>query len=176
MNAKVAGTLLLFCLIAPLVATFACLHYQKAMVRKEVKHTIIAGIDKNELVLLRFTEEESKTRLRWEHSKEFEFLGQMYDVVEKEIKGDTTYYWCWLDNKETKLNKQLDGLVAKILGNNPYKKEKQEKLVEFIKNLFYIGHPEISVFSIQTKQNFLTYDESYSSVFLTPPFPPPRMS
>jgi hypothetical protein len=176
MHRKIIGLSFLFCLIVPLVVTFACLQYQKVMVRKEVKHTIIHGIDKADLVLLRFTEKESQTQLRWERTKEFEFKGQMFDIVERETKGDTTYYWCWCDREETRLNKMLDELVAKILGSNPQTRESQEKLVEYYMNLYYGSDFVFATIPVPIKHDFYMYNKSYSSIYLSPPFPPPRFS
>ncbi len=176
MRHKVAGILLLLCLIVPIVAAFMYLHYQKALVRREVKHQMIAGIDKDELVLLKFTEKESQTKLRWEHSKEFEYQGQMYDILEKEIKGETTYYWCWWDHKETKLNRRLDGLVDKVLESNPQNRDKQEELAEFYKKLYFNKYPELLVLSKQIETGYYTFSESCLSIYYSPLVPPPRFS
>ncbi|MFH1049421.1 MAG: hypothetical protein V1779_00660 [bacterium] len=55
-----------------------------------MKWNMIAGLDKDELVLLKFTEEELVLKLRWEHSKEFEYHYQMNDIVDQAIQGDFT--------------------------------------------------------------------------------------
>lgn len=162
--------------MVPLAATFMYLHHQKSVIRKTVKRQIIASIDRNELALLKFTEQESRAKLRWEHSKEFEFRGQMYDVVEKKIKGDTLYYWCWWDHEETRLNKQLNEMVAKVLGTSSQKKDSQEKLVEFYKNLYCNSHATHLVSPKEPAINHLTYFRSYTSVCHFPPVPPPRFS
>lgn len=176
MKRKVTGILLIFCLVAPIVATFTFLHYQKRQVKREVKWKMIAGIDKNELVLLKFTDEETQTELRWEHSKEFEYKGQMYDIVEKSIQGDTIYYWCWWDHEETKLNKQLDGLLAKVLGNNPQRQEKKSQLADFFKKLFHEKQEtQTAIITTQTIKHFY-YSEDFASLFHAPPVPPPRFS
>ena len=60
---------------------------------------MIAGIDKSELVLFKFSKEETTTKLNWKHAKEFEFNQQMYDVVEKQVSKDSIHYWCWWDFK-----------------------------------------------------------------------------
>ena len=101
MKGKLTGIFLLLCLVVPIATTFTFLHFHKKQIRREVKRKIIAGIDKNELILLRLSEIESQTKLNWKHSKEFEFNQQMYDIVETEVKGDTIYYWCMRDTKET---------------------------------------------------------------------------
>lgn len=167
---------MLFCLIAPLLATVTYLHYQKSSVRKKVKHQIIAGIDKDELVLLKFTEDESQTKLRWEHAKEFEFDGQMYDVVETKIKGDTIYYWCWWDHEETRLNKQLNETVAKIFGDNPQRKDSHKKLAEFYKKLFCNSYSFPLTLLRESESGYLVYTDNYSVISQLPIVPPPRCS
>ena len=89
-------------------------HIEKAALKREIKWKMIAGIDQNELVLLKFSKEEAETKLRWEHSKEFEYDGQMYDIVSKEIKGDSIYYRCWWDYEEPALNRKLQQLVVRV--------------------------------------------------------------
>lgn len=102
---KLTGIFLLAIMLVPFTGTYFWLQYQKKIIRKEVKTKIINKIDRKELVMFIFTKEETETKLRWEHSKEFEYLGQMYDIVESNTNGDTITYWCWHDHKETKLNK-----------------------------------------------------------------------
>jgi len=174
MKEKAAGILLLFCLIAPIIATFIFLYYQKKQVRKEIKQQIIAGIDKTELVLLKFTEEEAQTELRWKHSKEFEYDGQMYDIVEKKVKNRITYYWCLWDKKETKLNKQWDELLTYALGKDPKIKENQKRSINFYNSLFHSKENVWKSFRSQSKiKHSCLYSFNYSSVSFPPPVPPP---
>ncbi len=172
-----AGILLLFCFIAPLAFTFVILQLHKKEVKKEVKWEMIAGLEKEELVLLKFTEEETQKKLRWEHNKEFEFKGVMYDIVEKSIQGDTIFYWCWVDDKETKLNQQLEELVAFTLGNNQQRKNNQEKLNNFYKSL-YCEHCHIKWNEVASQSNELItpYDFSCLTISIPPPVPPPKIA
>ncbi|MFH0756439.1 MAG: hypothetical protein V2B15_04040 [Bacteroidota bacterium] len=140
-----------------------------------MKRQIIAGIDREELVLLKFTEEESRTRLQWKHSKEFEYNKQMYDIVKTEIKGDTSYYWCWLDSKETKLNEQLDELLNAALRKDPGKKENQERLANFYKSLFCEQLADWHLHAFQTEQSLFSYYFNYLTISFPPPVPPPKM-
>ena len=177
MKRKVVSLLLLFCLVAPVVATFTFLQYQKMQVKREVKWKMITGIDKNELVLLKFTNEETQTELRWEHSKEFEYKGQMYDIVETSIQEGTIYYWCWLDDEETKLNKQLEELVYNVLGNKPQRQEKKNQLAEFFKKLFHENQkPQTATTIIKPRIKYFFCSEYFTSIYHKPPLPPPRYS
>ncbi len=137
---------------------------------------MIGGMDKSAFVLLKFTKEESETKLRWEHSREFEYAGQMYDVVEAAEQGDTTYYYCWWDHEETKLNLQLSGLVAHAMGKNPLNKEKQERLSSFLKNLYCQQKTGNNLFANTAKEIFPgNLHVDYSSIQFTPPSPPPEI-
>ncbi len=177
MKSKVFGILLIFCFVAPVTTTYIILKYQKKQVKREIKWKLISGIDKEELVLLKFTEEEKQTQLNWKHSKEFEYKGEMYDIVETKIVGDTTYYWLWWDHEETKLNKQLNQLVSFALGHNPKNQENQKRLEKFFKSLYFSENENkelLTFFEVNSK--FYFRQNFYPSVFLIPPVPPPEKS
>ncbi|HMR42371.1 MAG TPA: hypothetical protein PKC40_00990, partial [Saprospiraceae bacterium] len=113
MRNTTACILLLFVFVTPAFLTFGWLQYQRILVKKQVKRHIMAGLDREDLILLKFTAAEAQAKLRWEHAREFEYEGQMFDVVEREIRGDTSFYWCWWDSEETALNKELSALAAR---------------------------------------------------------------
>lgn len=157
----------------PLTAKFIWLQHHKVIVRREVKSNLIAGLEKENLVLLQFTSKEAKTQLRWEHDKEFEYKHQMFDIVETEVHGDTTNYWCWPDNEETQLNQQLDKLLANALGNDSQIQDTKKQLTDFFKSLYHQESGEtFLIFSQVFQQNFQN-KLSYTSHSLSPPVPPP---
>jgi hypothetical protein len=171
----ISGILLMGVLTDPLVGTFTWLYVRKSLVRKEVKKHLVAGFEKDHLVLLKFTKEESRTRLRWEHSREFEYNHQMYDVVKSETRGDTVYYWCWWDREETKLKRRMARLAARTLGNSPKIGEKSPLPTPSFKTLYCatsrsanLSRPE----PFHERRDVLS--DIYSSIFLQPPKPPPR--
>lgn len=177
MNRKIAGILLMIGLLAPAVSSYLVLLYQKQQVKKEVKWKMIAGMDREELVLLKFTTAEAEKELAWEHAKEFEYRGEMYDVVEKHQIGDTTYYWCWWDHEETQLNQQLDHLVANILGNDPQRQDQQHRLTDLFKKLYYQNPADATKgVSPASRIRQPQYLDNFTSIFLSPPVPPPQLS
>ena len=175
MKRDILSIFLLFSLVAPLTITFFWLKHQKSTVRREVKQNMIAGLDKNELVLLKFTAQESQTKLHWEHSEEFEYNDQMYDIVETQIKGDTTYYWCWWDNEETKLNKQLDELLAYALGNNPQNKDSQKQLSDIFESFYHFEPGENAHAFSQFSPKNSHYGFSCIIFSFSPLVPPPEI-
>lgn len=48
---------------------------------------------------------------RWVEENEFEFNGNMYDVKNKSVSGDTITLVCYLDHKENLLNSLLSALI-----------------------------------------------------------------
>ncbi len=168
---------MLFILIVPAVVTYTWLHHHRRAVKREVKWKMIAGVDKKELVFFKFSNQELTTKLRWEHSKEFEYQTQMYDVVEKKITNDSTYLWCWWDHEETKLNKQLQGLLATAFQNDSQTKDKQNDVYKFYNLLFF--QPEFSwhlFVSTFFSPTIFSQNKKYESVPIFPSHLPPKNS
>jgi hypothetical protein len=113
------------------------LELRKYSVRKQVKRELIAGIDKDELVLLKFSKIEVEEKLHWKHRKEFEFEGWMYDIVSIETTNDSVCYHVWWDNEETQLSRQLNRLTAIAFGNDRKRQEKQMHFNQFTRTLFF---------------------------------------
>lgn len=157
--------------------TFTWLHINKNIVRKQVKRQIIAGIEKEKLVLLKFTKEQTATKLKWKHSKEFEFENQMYDIVETDTVNGMIHFWCWLDSEETQLNKQLKELVSFALGNNTKKQEDQKRLLTFLKLYYFSQDTERIPLFLGTRGNkSFHWRELYRSICNSPPTPPPKIT
>lgn len=149
--------------------------HQKKIIRKEIKHKIIAGIDKSELVLIKVKNSEIETELEWEHSKEFEYKGEMYDVVSREIIGDTTSFWCWWDYDETSLNKQLSLSLSKALGNDTKSKNTSNRLQTFFKSIYFVQKLNIDYNQINEITHYTKHTTTYLSISSSPPTPPPEL-
>jgi len=136
---------------------------------------MIAGIDKSELVLLKFSKKEALQKLEWEHSREFEYNHEMYDVVDSKVFGDSIVFWCWWDHEETKLNRQLKSLVALTLGNDVQNKKSQVSLIVHLSTLYYSDINNRDFISPDIKSElFFPYLFNKSSLEIPPPDPPPR--
>lgn len=137
----------------------------------------MANIDSSKLELLKFAQSEIQTKLRWEHSREFEFEHQMYDVVESKIVGDSIYYWCWWDHEETELNQLLKELAIQAFDQHPKNKQQQERLLNYLKSLYCIHHLEAdSIVYFPPNSPSVADTIEYSSLCISPPTPPPRLS
>ena len=115
------------------------------------------GLAKDELVLLKLTSLENQKELDWEHDKEFEYKDFMYDVVITEQHGDTTYYYCWLDNDESQLNRQLADLTNKVLGKLPNRKKSKRQVSKVFKSLYFTVYKHKLLNSFDENKHFTAY-------------------
>jgi hypothetical protein len=172
---KLALILFLTAFIAPVVMTWTSFEYQREKVRKSVKRMMIDGLKSEDLVFLSFSNDEKSTLLKWKHSKEFEYMGEMYDIVEFQMTQDSVHYWCWWDYEETQLNKKLSLLVSKALGHDRTTKDRQDQLTRFFHTLYihdlFNWSPIIPINEVQG----ILYSENLYTLFLSPPTPPPRI-
>lgn len=133
--------------------------------------------ERGELVLLSFTRNEAGSLLRWEHDHEFSYQGEMYDVVEKTIRGDSVFYHCWWDKEETAVNKKLDRLAGNTYGKDPQHNHTQMRLLSFLQWPYYeFNDPWIQEPPAAGNLTAADHPVYYHSVQLTPPDPPPRLS
>lgn len=84
-------------------------------------------------ISLTFQKTEIGKHTRWEHAKEFEFNGEMYDIVSFRIEGDYITYYCWWDNEETQLNQKLKSIANKAVGADPIHHKKKERVKDAFK-------------------------------------------
>jgi hypothetical protein len=161
----------------PIATLYVWLQHRKTIAKQEAKERIIAGIDKKDLVLLKFTQQESQTCLHWEHAQEFEYKQQMYDVVETAVHGDTTYYWCWLDSPETRLNIQLYALVSQLWEKDSQNQETSKNVLKFYTELFCQQHPIFHFFLCKEARSVCFF---YACAYLfrpaLPHAPPPEIA
>ena len=172
MNRKLLTIVLTISLVAPIVLIYASLQHKLYTVRKEVKRNIIAGLDKEDLVLLKFTTKEAENELVWKHSKEFRYKDYMYDIVEKVTIGDTTYYWCWWDYQETFLSKKLQNLLSVALGTDHNKQNQDQQLAYFLKHL-YVHNTTDTPKDFFTKRPEASFVKKLYKGLKTKPLPPP---
>lgn len=171
------GIYLLACLTLPFVGTYIWLQQECAEVKRSVHEKLEKGVEPKELVTLTFSRAELK-QLHWEHEREFEYEGQMYDVVEKKVSGDSITYICWWDHEETRLKDEIKKLLAGAKKDLPWKNDQQTRLNSFEKNLYITGPIFYDEKWPDTlpKAIFRSLSGCYISPSLKPLTPPPDWS
>jgi hypothetical protein len=133
-------------MVLPFVGVFAWLHVQKTDVRREVKHILMQGVDRSELTYIALAKADA-AQLRWEHSEEFEYRSELYDVVHRSETADSLHFWCWWDRAETTLNRRLHRLasLAWATGTGKQSRKQGAGLIALFKQLAPIQQMEYQV-------------------------------
>ncbi len=156
---------------------YSYLQWEKWQVKKEVKKQIIAGLNTDQLVCFEFTFEQVNSELNWHHIKEFEYQGQLYDVVSQKTKNNTIVYWCFADHKETEIDKKITSLTSNILNQNKQRNDNQQRVSIFAKSLFHHNLVDFLFSAGQSKYTYTTtVDSCENSIYPSPPSPPPQVS
>ncbi|MCS6988553.1 MAG: hypothetical protein NZM06_03465 [Chloroherpetonaceae bacterium] len=160
--------------LLPFGAMGVWLHVQKALLKEEVKARLLASVDKAELIRLVFSKAQAETELDWEEEREFEYKGEMYDVLEAEEIGDSIRCLCWRDDDETELNRRLRRLVAEAASGSPEHKEREKRLYQWLKSLAL--NPDFQRFPCKQVRplTFASLDFKCRWVYLSPESPPPK--
>ncbi|PKP33498.1 MAG: hypothetical protein CVT99_00665 [Bacteroidetes bacterium HGW-Bacteroidetes-16] len=174
---QLGSIVLLMLLVFPFAGTYCWLHYEKASLRKAVKKELLRGLDDGKLVRLEFTQFEIATLLNWHHAKEFEYRGQMYDIVRQSSASNTHIYWCFPDHAETRLNNQLSSLVNNLINQDKQRQQQQKETFDYYKSLFFqpVQTSNSSRVTLSLEY-FIARTEKLSSYFTTPSVPPPRLT
>jgi hypothetical protein len=160
-------------LFAPLFLTSFYIKMKISDLKNEVRERIESGIEESQLSLLTFTLEKASGTLRWEHDREFEYDGIMYDVVKSDTVGNMVFFWCWKDHRESELNKQLEELAGIAMNKDPIQKENQKKINHFLRCLYYESQSFSPAIFDETDIYRNIIGEIFESLIITPPTPPP---
>lgn len=169
------ATILLLTFILPVVLLFSWHQVKLYEIKHSLKWELAEALDPAELVLIKLTKAEADSQLEWEHDHEFEYLGEMYDVVKKETHTDTLFFYCWWDKKETKLNKKLEHLSALVFQHNPDKQKNEQRILQYYKSLFVHSRRNWKALQNCSQKEFIVpYVESTYTANLKTPSPPPK--
>lgn len=160
---RIVSICAIFILAINIVGYYPLFKADQWLVRREIKRRIKESVPADELHQFQFLKSDVP-HLDWvKPKKEFRLDGHMYDVVTKVEKGDSTYFSCINDVKETQLFAHLDELTKKQSesGNTPlssFRKMAQvylsAKLLEPI--------PSETIFLHKLKLNIPDYSQHYN--------------
>jgi hypothetical protein len=136
---------------------------------------LISQLDENQLVTLKFSKHALATKLRWKHSREFEFNEVMYDIVKSEEKEDSVIYLCWQDVEETVLNKRFLSILHSVLQKDKTVNKLFSQLVNTLSNYFVFEFPFMEKNKrYNTIYYFSHINNFYKSINISPSPPPPN--
>ena len=90
------------------------LSMERRQIQKHVRNQILPTLDESELISFTVLCMDSALFFDWEHAKEFEFQGKMYDIVQRNTHEDSITYLVWQDDKETAVNLRIKRLANSV--------------------------------------------------------------
>lgn len=171
---KVVAFVFFLALIMPSFLTYVFYRYNTISTREDVAVKIEEGIEENELVYLKFARNEIETLLRWEHSREFEFDNQMYDIVEIEEHGDSVFYWAWWDKAETKLKKDFQDSLTDLFDLNSNKPNKSSIKHHFKNITVFNNSQRFSFYTKELNALFANHSGELMEGYQSPTHHPPK--
>lgn len=132
----IVSLLFLALLILPMLCMQFQLRQQIRRIKHEVQNAILQGLPKEDLRIFHFNPLEQK-QLQWEHEHEFEWHGQMFDVVSMQKQGNKLIIECWPDQKESALKQHMRTMWARALGSDPKHQSEKDRLYQFLSHLYF---------------------------------------
>lgn len=176
---KIASIFFLLVFFLPVSSLYLTLKVKQQHVRQEMREHIEAGIEEDQLVLLkipRALEENPGTQFKRMHAREFRYKGNMYDVVRQETRGDTTWYWCVWDEEETEIVAQLDRLASETADKAKTPKAGHELFKHLLKTPFVgTGFTRIYVATLPVEKPHSFPHSHTLTRAQTPLTPPPEV-
>lgn len=152
------------------VAVFQVMEFQA---KKEIKKRIKSNLQEPELTVITVTAW-NQDELNWlEDDREFIYRQQLYDVVKKETKGETIFYYCINDTREKELFANLNDHIDRHVKNDfSHNKQKKSILQKAINEYVIIKTFSFSLFSssipLMYADNFVL-NQGYVQQFFPPP-------
>lgn len=150
---------------------------QLGAARHEVKQRLKHGVPEEDRVLLKIPlslEQTENDVFHRVHAGEFRYKGEMYDILKSENHGDTTWYVCIHDVKESGIFKQLDDQVKRFVSSNPAHQRHRARSFLFF-HLQYVIPVSVDTNSPYTQEgtHLVSLNDNEQQGFFVKPLRPP---
>jgi hypothetical protein len=116
-----------------------------------------------------FSKSEISQVLKWEHDREFEYQGQMYDVLEIHDKGEQVEYLVWHDEEESELKEK----EREYEDFDPKDQERPQSKSSFHLTFFFQEIPPTSFLKLSAERLESVQIETFWKNLNTLPITPP---
>lgn len=166
-------------LLALFTVPFFCgptwLSMEKRQIQKHVRNKILPTVDEVELIKLTVLAEDTAKQFIWQHAREFEFQGKMYDIVKRKKKGNKITYLVWQDDEETHINTKIKQLANCIFDTSKDSQNSQASFQLLINTLFVEDKTDFHLRNLllsKKKTNYyyqIEIPQGYSASIFNPP-------
>lgn len=168
--------LLLVCVGVGVFGEYLVFHLIRSDIRHSIEAKIEAGAPQEELTWIKIAASNPPENFVFiKKEREFRYKGEMYDIVNKKVIGDTIYYQCIHDIRESKLYANLDHQIQNEYSTNPTHEKKQTELLKKIPKFYSLSTNSIFLgFTCYTQLPDETHP-IWLDALLTIDAPPPEM-
>jgi hypothetical protein len=164
----------------PLGGTYISFWLKRSQLQNAMEHRIRKAKTEENLEIVKIPkslEANPDKTFKRIHSREFRFLGNMYDVVRQEDRGSETWYWAIHDEEETVLYAKMDELKRKAWGDEQLPNEHRTKLERLYPNFIFSAYKlSFSKYYLEkVNSNGLEIPSQYKSILSEIPNPPPQL-
>lgn len=144
-------------------------------IQADVIERIFEGLGESEQTVLKLSKQEAEKELVWEHSKEFRYKGQFYDIISVQELPDSVYYTCYWDKEETFITDVFEGILFEELTHDFQDDNAASHLVQVIKTPYKLDQFSWSALGqLRQPGKYEPIHLFYSSKYASTPSPPPK--
>ncbi|MEQ9375489.1 MAG: hypothetical protein RIG68_09935 [Imperialibacter sp.] len=172
---RLLSIFLLLCISAPFWLNYSIFYWSRMNIQADVIGRIFEGLGESEQTVLRLSKQEAEKEIVWEHSKEFRYKGQFYDIISVQELPDSVYYTCYWDKEETFITDLFEGILFEELTHDFQDDATASHLVEVIKTPYKLDQFSWSALDrLPQPGKHQQTQQIYNPKNLSPPSPPPK--
>lgn len=168
------AALVLSCTLLTVIGEYVAVKVVQWDIRRDVAAAIRAGISEDQLVLIKIKTQSPPADFVWLEADEFRYQNGVYDIVRQEIHGDSSYFYCLYDDRETAFYALVEERATDELHHNPERREQRSQLLDKIPKFYFVCQYFDLVFDIKFGESLIIGTKNIHAQFHpTTPSPPP---
>lgn len=147
-------------------------------IRKKFKWETLNKLQDSQLTLVKVAkvlEQNPNPYFKREHNREFQFLGEMYDIVRKTAHSDTTYYYCFHDSDESEVVRDINQWMHDNFGDSSNSKDKTKAMKDAFKQPYIANKPTFTFIPEVRYITLVHTPQIYTSLSSGVVAPPPEL-
>jgi|GEM_PF-6754862 hypothetical protein len=147
-------------------------------IKRKFKWETLLNLQDEHLTLIKVAkslEEKPNQHFKRIHSREFQFLGEMYDIVRKTEHRDSTYYYCFHDHDESVIIRNINRWMHDNFGNSTEQKNTGDFQKDFFEKDYLVGaNLQVASYCFVLRTLFNNFSTRLSTGFESCFCPPPE--
>ena len=117
---KITSVILLCIFLFNILGYYFVFRMDQSIQKSKSQNIIHQGLARSLIIVIKIDKDCSNPNFKKLDKNEFYYYGQLFDVITKSIKGNTTWYYCYHDIQEENLNTGFEKIKSLSSGtDNP---------------------------------------------------------